>query len=216
MINWDISPIIHARGKKLMSEPVFVRIDGAIEESMVRTFREQMDYAANTGQPVIPVIINSPGGDVWTMNAMIGIIDSIRRRAHVATIVEGKACSAGAWIFAAGDTRFVGLRSVVMLHEDYAVMAGKASDLKHEVKEIVRGDEEAMLWMDERCKKRRGYFRSLFLKQANADMWLTPKDCIKHGLAHYVGSPEFAITVSVEYQFGVPEVPKAKRKKGSK
>ena len=110
MINWDISPIIHARGKKLMSEPVFVRIDGAIEESMVRTFREQMDYAANTGQPVIPVIINSPGGDVWTMNAMIGIIDSIRRRAHVATIVEGKACSAGAWIFAAGDTRFVGLR----------------------------------------------------------------------------------------------------------
>ena len=71
---------------ELRSLPIIVRVNKFDEES-AKEFQVAMAKAHSTGQKVIPVVIDSYGGQVYSLMAMISAIQSAEL--PVATIVEG-------------------------------------------------------------------------------------------------------------------------------
>ena len=81
---------------ELNRSPVIIRVN-KFDEKSAQEFSEKMSDAHNTGQPVIPIVIDSYGGQVYSLMAMISEIE--HAELPVATIVEGKAMSCGAILF---------------------------------------------------------------------------------------------------------------------
>ena len=76
----------------------------------------------------INLMINSPGGDVHEMFAIIDYMESLDVKVN--TICRGKAFSAAAVILTCGTgTRMMSKRSTVMFHQSSSFLGGKMSDI---------------------------------------------------------------------------------------
>ena len=73
---------------ELRKNPVIVRVNKFDEEASAKLNLE-IAQAHNTGQKVIPVVIDSYGGQVYSLMAMISSIK--HAELPIATIIEGKA-----------------------------------------------------------------------------------------------------------------------------
>ena len=93
----SISPLI--KEVELRKNPVIIRVN-KFDEDAAKKFDQEMAQAHNTGQKVIPVVIDSYGGQVYSLMSMIGSIKN--SELPIATIVEGKAMSCGAILFSFG------------------------------------------------------------------------------------------------------------------
>ena len=81
------SPLL--KEPKLIDDlPVVIRVR-KFDEAAAKTFSDTMANAQNTGQPIVPVIIDSYGGQVYSLMSMIS--DIKHSRIPVATITQGKA-----------------------------------------------------------------------------------------------------------------------------
>src|SRR5262245_4611726 len=97
--------------------PHTVNVKGPFNEDMAEKFAKEMGEAVATGQKVVPVVIDSYGGQVYSLMHMLDTLKACP--VPVATIVKGKAMSCGQ-IFAAAGTRgyrYVGPDSTTLLHE---------------------------------------------------------------------------------------------------
>jgi len=88
-----VDPLIKTKSVDLIEQPVSVLVQEFTPEG-VKDFKIQMEKAHNTGQPVIPVIIDSYGGSVYGCLDMISNLKKASLPVH--TIITGKAMSAGA------------------------------------------------------------------------------------------------------------------------
>ena len=86
----DIDPKV--KEIELRKQPVIIRVNKFDEES-AKKFSQEMAQAHNTGQKVIPIVIDSYGGQVYSLMSMIAAIK--HAELPVATIVEGKAIVTG-------------------------------------------------------------------------------------------------------------------------
>jgi len=85
--------------REFIDDPIVIYVNEFNEEA-VGEFEQDMDHAHETGQPVIPIVIDSFGGSCYGSIAMISSI--VNAKVPVATIVKGKAMSAGAILFGFG------------------------------------------------------------------------------------------------------------------
>lgn len=223
MIHWDISPLILCKPKKLVSAPRFIRVND-FDEGAVAKFRSEIDAAVSAGQPILPILIDSYGGDAYAMMAMVDILDGVRPSTTIVTVAEGKAMSAGAVLLMCGDRgmRFVSPNATVMVHEGWDVASGKVEEVKASTENLVRLEESCYALMDKHGRKKPGFYKKLIHDRAHADWYLSPDDCLKYGLADNIGVPDLAISVGVEYSILVPTDPskpgpkKAGRRKSRK
>ena len=96
----NFSPLL--KEPKLIDDlPIIIRLT-KFDEASAKAFSSAVMKAQNTGQPVLPIIIDSYGGQVYSLMSMIS--DIKHSRIPVATIVQGKAMSCGAILFSFGDT----------------------------------------------------------------------------------------------------------------
>ena len=79
-----ISPLL--KEVELRKPPIIVKVNKFTEESAKR-FHQDMAMAHNSGQKVIPIVIDSYGGQVYSLMSMISAIQAAEL--PVATIVEG-------------------------------------------------------------------------------------------------------------------------------
>ena len=136
-MNWT-SKISHLiKDVELRKNPVIIRVNKFNEES-AKKFSDEIGQAHNTGQKVIPVVIDSYGGQVYSLMSMIGAIK--HSEIPVATIVEGKAMSCGAVLFTFGEEgmRFMDPNATVMIHDVSSMDWGKVEELKAGAKEADR------------------------------------------------------------------------------
>jgi ATP-dependent Clp protease protease subunit len=190
----------------LLDGPYVVRVTGFDDLACVR-FRRQLHRAVDAQQEYIPVVIDTNGGNVYGLFGMMDELDVARRHAKVATIAIGCALSAGADLLAAGDKglRFVSPTATVMIHDladDPA--GGKIAELRTSLAENSRLHEMSFDRLAKNCGKPRSYFRDLVHSKNHGDIYLTPKQCVKHGIADHVGIPELTVNVTVETKFGLP------------
>lgn len=138
---------------------------------------------------VIPVIINSYGGQVDSLLGMIDIIESCPK--PVATIASGVAMSCGAVLLAAGTKgyRFAGPNAQIMIHQITTGEQGKMSDFEVGVAQSKKISKKLFDLLNKLSGKKAGFYEALIKKTNHADVYLEPKDALRHGLIDHVGIP---------------------------
>ena len=193
-----VSPLI--KDIELKHSPVMIRVNDFTEESAA-DFAAKMGVAQNTGQPVIPVIIDSYGGQVYSLMSMIAAIES--SELPVATIVEGKAMSCGAVLLSFGEQgmRFADPNATVMIHDVSSGGWGKIEELKADVAEAERLDEKIFTMMARNCGKKDDYFKKKVFNKKHADWFMDAQEAKRHGLVNHLRLPKLKIKINAEIDF---------------
>ena len=191
----EISPLI--KTIELRKAPVIIRVNKFDEES-AKNFALEMAQAHNTGQKIIPVVIDSYGGQVYSLMSMIAAIRDAEL--PVATVVEGKAMSCGAVLFSFGEDglRFMDKDATVMIHDVSSMDWGKVEELKAGAKEADRLNQKIYTMMARNCGKKDDYFLKIVDKKKHADWFLDAEECKKHNMANHLRRPTMDVKVSVE------------------
>jgi len=182
---------------KLRYNPIIITVNN-FDEDAARKFRDEVNAAHNTGQPVIPVVIASYGGAVYSLLNMIDTIESATL--PIMTIAEGKAMSCGAVLLSCGTKgyRYAAPNSTIMIHDVSSMSSRqKVEELKADVNESDRLNNKIMRLMSSNCGKRPDYFLKEIHKRGRADWFLESDECLEIGLVDHVGMPEMKISVEV-------------------
>jgi ATP-dependent Clp protease protease subunit len=184
---------------ELRVDPIIIRVN-KFEEDSAEEFAVSMSKAQSTGQPVIPVIIDSYGGQVYALMSMISSIKA--SKIPVATIVESKAMSCGALLFSFGAQgyRFIAPDATLMIHDVSLGSFGKIEEIKADAKEGERLNQKAYMMMAGNCGKEPSYFLDIIHEKGHADWFLDADETVKHGIANHVRVPEMKLTVEVKYK----------------
>jgi len=194
----NISPLI--KEFELRKNPVIIRVNKFDEES-AKKFSAEVAQAHNTGQKVIPVVIDSYGGQVYSLMSMISAIK--HSELPVATIVEGKAMSCGAILFSFGEQgrRFMDPNATVMIHDVSSMDMGKVEELKAGAAEADRLNTIVYTMMAQNCGKKDDYFMKIVDKKKHADWFLDANESKKHGIANHLRVPDLRISIGVDIDF---------------
>lgn len=165
-----------------------------------REFAENINQAHQTGQTIIPVIIDSYGGEVYSLLSMIAEIKS--SELPVATVVKGKAMSAGAVLAACGTPgyRYCDPECTYMIHEVSSYAVGKAEEIKADAAETQRLNDRLFKILSANCGQSPKYFLDLVHQNSHADWYLTAAQAKKHKLVDHVRLPKMHASVSVDWQ----------------
>lgn len=193
-----VSPLL--KEFELRKSPIIVRVNKFDEESALK-FDQELAQAHNTGQKVIPVVIDSYGGQVYSLMAMISSIKNAEL--PVATIVEGKAMSCGAILttFGAEGMRFMDPNATIMIHDVSSGDFGKIEELKSSVGEAERLNDIVYKMMARNCGKKEDYFLKIVDQKKHADWFMGSEEALKHNIVNQLRVPKFNIDVSVSIEF---------------
>lgn len=189
--------------------PVYVQFIGDFSEASAAKFRTDLANAENAAiqsqQEVIPIIIDSYGGEV---HALLSMVDAIRAcSVPVATIVEGKAMSCGAILFTCGAEghRYVGHNASVMMHDVSSVAWGKVEDMRTSFHHSEQLKEVVLEIASVNCGHEPDYFLNFLEEHNNQDVFLNAKECVEHNMANHIGIPRFNIKISMDVSMELHE-----------
>ena len=193
------SPLL--KEPKLIEDlPVIIRVN-KFDEAAAKSFSGAVMKAHNTGQPVLPIIIDSYGGQVYSLMSMIS--DITHSTIPVATIVQGKAMSCGAILFSFGadGMRYMDPDATVMIHDVSSMERGKVEEIKASAEETERLNKKIYSMMAKNCGHHQEYFLDIVHEKGHADWFLEADECKKHNLANHIRIPQLKINVNVDFDF---------------
>lgn len=167
------------------------------DDKSIQDFKEHFTRCIDTGQEIIPIYIDSPGGDV---TAVLGMIDIIKSSpVPVATIALGFCASAGTILLSAGTEgyRFASPTSQLMLHDLSAGVYGKEEDIKTYTKFIDKLQDIIYNVYDDNCSKERGTFKKIIKKARNTEWYIDVNKAKEINLINHIGIPKFKYEVNV-------------------
>ena len=197
----EISPLIRAKRTDLLDMPIIIKV-GDINAEAAEEFSHDISKAHNTGQPVIPILIDSFGGDIYALMTMVSAIQQCK--VPVATIAMGKAMSAGAVLLVCGTPkyRFSDPNTTIMIHDVALDASGKNEEVKASSKQTDRLQKHIFKLMADSCgQDDKAYFLKLIHEKSHAEWYMTPQEAKKHGMIDYVRVPTMRTIVSVDMRF---------------
>ena len=195
----NFSPLL--KDKELIDDlPIVIRVK-KFDEAAAKEFSDKMSKAQNTGQPVVPIIIDSYGGQVYSLMSMIS--DIRHSRISVATIVQGKAISCGALLFSFGKEgmRYMDPDATLMIHDVSSMTIGKVEEVKADAEETERLNQKVYKMMAKNCGHHEDYFLDIIHEKGHADWFLESDECLKHNLANHLHVPQLKIEATVKFDF---------------
>jgi len=152
--------------------------------SLVRAIMEYNLMEDDKAPEIIHLYINSPGGHVASAWHLIDVVK--QSKIPVYTYALGMAASCGCLLLMAGERghRYVTHNANVMSHVFSSGSMGKEFDL--EAATVRHGQvSQNMVNHYKKCTgKNEKYIRKHLLPPQ--DVWLTPEECVKHGIADEV------------------------------
>lgn len=126
----------------------------------------------------LTLIINSPGG---TIHSAFHLIDAMMMsEIPIVTIGKGLVASCGVLALMAGDRRLVTHNTSIMSHQFTWGSQGKEHELRAIVKEFDMTGSRILDHYRRCTKKAETYIRKNLLNPTDA--WLSPEECVKHGI----------------------------------
>ena len=194
----DICPAIKVRDIAALLEqpPLVIRVN-KFDEDADKLFSEEMSKAHSSGQQVIPVLIDSYGGQVYTLLSMLETMRTSRM--PIATICSGKAMSCGAILFGMGTRgmRFASRDATFLIHDVSAAEWGKVEEIKAGAKECERLNVMIYTNLALHCGKPPRYFLEYIHDNSHADYMVSAKKAMRMGLVDKIGTPELRTSVVV-------------------
>ena len=185
---------------ELRHNPVMIRVN-KFDEDSAKDFTDKMALAHNTGQKVIPVIIDSYGGQVYSLMAMIGVIKA--SKLPVATVIEGKAMSCGAILFTFGEEgmRFMDKDATLMIHDVSSAAWGKVEEVKASADESERLNEKVYKMMARNCGHPDDFFIKKVHDRGRADWYIDASEAKKLKIANHLRIPTLSVDVNLDMSF---------------
>ena len=163
---------------RLLRERI-IFIGDAIEDHLANLVIAQLLFLdSEDPEKDISLYINSPGGVV---NSGLAIYDTMQYvRAPVSTICIGMAASMAAVLLSAGakGKRFALPHSRIMLHQPYGGVAGQASDIEIQAREILRMREE----IDKILAHHTGQPMERVSKDTDRDFYMSAQEALEYGI----------------------------------
>lgn len=182
---------------ELRKDPIIIQVN-EFNEDAAMNFRSSMSIAHNTGQKVIPIIIDSYGGQVYSLMSMISAIKDATL--PVATIVTGKAMSCGAILasFGADGYRYMDPDATIMIHDVSSASFGKVEELKADAAESDRLNKKVFTMMAKNCGKHDTYFLEKIHEKGHVDWYLEPDEAVECNLINHKKLPTMNIKVILD------------------
>jgi len=201
MITYSVAPEIKVKSISDLLDPLEIVTVNKFDEESVVKFRASFQRASQLSQPVIPILIDSYGGQVYSLLAMMDIIKSATK--PVATIAQGKAMSCGAVLFSMGKEgmRFIGPNATVMIHDVSNHTGGKVEEIKADAAETERLNQLIFKTMANNIGKPEQFFLDTIHAKGHAEWFLSPKECKEINLANHVRLPSLKVNVNVVMEF---------------
>jgi ATP-dependent Clp endopeptidase proteolytic subunit ClpP len=194
------SPLL--KEPKLIDDlPVVIRVR-KFDEGSAKAFSDEMARAQNSGQPIIPIIIDSYGGQVYSLMSMIS--DIKHSKVKVATIAQGKAMSCGAVLFSFGEEghRYMDPDATLMIHDVSSMGWGKVEEIKADAEEVERLNQKIYRMMATNCGHDEEYFLDIVHEKGHADWFLDAEECESHNMANHLHVPDLKISAEIKFKFG--------------
>lgn len=188
-----IDTMLTKESPKTLKEYVLVQ---SFREESFKRFCEDVESVLETRQDILPIVIDSYGGQVYTLLAMIDYLSTIE--IPIVTLVAGKAMSCGADLFAVGDTRYVGQHASIMVHDVSDGFWGQNNEIQTEAKETQRISNLLFALLDKNTRQRKGYWKKQLAKNKHTNLYLTPKQAVRHKLATDIGTPRFDCEIVIQ------------------
>lgn len=190
-------------------------------EESARDFRKRVISKAvqDSSMPII-IYVDSYGGYIDSLNNMLETLEQIPN--PIVTVCTGKAMSCGAVLLSAGDYRFCGRHSRVMVHQGSGGTVGPIESMQNDVDESKRLNKQIMQMLADRT----GMTLSEFKKEMKErlvqgddearNLYLPPEASLEMGLVDFIGMPQIKPTVLYQIEASQPkeyETPEPKPKK---
>lgn len=179
---------------KFPEHDLFVVVN-KFESYTLKDFMQECQKVLQTGQDFLPIIVDSYGGEVYTLLGMVDFLKQLKTR--VVTICEAKAMSAGAVLFSCGEERYMGPTATLMIHEVSSGFWGKNVEIQNDAKEVARLNKILFNILDKNTGKKSGHWWNRMRDNRHTDLFLTATQAKKNGLATHVGIPHIETTVEV-------------------
>lgn len=152
----------------------------------------------------IIIVINSFGGDVYALLAMLDVMQSVPNQ--ILTVGNGKAMSCGAILLACGDIRFATENTTIMLHEVSGASYGNVHDVSTDTNELVRLNELVADLFVKHSKFKGGVeaYKALFTG-TKRDIYLTTKQAKKLRIIDNIGFPRVIEGIQYQIYNGTPK-----------
>jgi len=185
---------------ELSNNPIIVTVN-KFDEQSAEDFRNKFSMAQNTGQKVIPIVIDSYGGQVYSLMSMIATIRA--SPLPVATIAEGKAMSCGAALLTCGEEgmRYMDPDATVMIHDVASGQHGKNEEVKASAAETDRLNTKIFKIMAQNCGKPEDYFLKEIHERGHADWFLEADECRRIGMINHTRLPKINVKIDVSIDF---------------
>ena len=169
-------------------------------EASFEEFTKEFLIAEDSGQEIIPIQIDSPGGNIYSLMGMLDVIE--RSKKKICTFTNTKAFSCGAVLLAAGSPglRFASKNSSILVHEVSSGTFGKSSEMENDMENIKELNEKILSMLDKFSGNQKGYFRHELLENGNADLYYAPTVAARVGLIDKVKSPSFEIEITQKFK----------------
>jgi len=177
------------------------------DEKHAQKFRDHVLHIAERGEDiVIPIYIDSYGGNVDSLAKMIETMDNVPNR--FVTICQGKAMSCGAILLSHGDIRYCGEYSRVLIHNVHAGTWGDTYDLQATSDETLRMNKVFMELLADNCGRSHDEIQLLLRASTSGKEILMDADgALEFGIVDHVGTP----LITPVIQFALNTVPKKVR-----
>lgn len=189
-------------------QPYAALLSGDFMESPISEFcisLEQICFKASVkGQTVIPIYIDSFGGEIYSMLKVLDTMQALRETYGVkfATIAQGKAMSAGAFMLMFGDIgyRYATPRTTIMVHDLSTEIAGRMSEIQTGYEEARRLSESVMSSLSQYITQGESSTTLIDLVHQTkyTDVYLGAEEAKEARIIDHVGMPKFVFELSIK------------------
>lgn len=172
---------------------------------VVRSLNCRINEAIDLGQAIFPIHIESLGGDIASLKAVLSILSSARKKGlKIATVTAGEAASAGAFVFCFGDEglRFMGEHAHIMIHgiQVSSIPDGRASEQRELFNELMKEEQELLQVISSHLKgaRNKDWLKKELHKRKDIDWYVNSLDALSLGLTSHVGLPTFSLKLTPE------------------
>jgi ATP-dependent Clp protease, protease subunit len=201
----------HVRVLKWRQEPVVISLTEEVNSDMVEYVTEQINEAQQTGQSEVMVVINSPGGDVYSCLAIISVFR--QSKIPIVTVCEGLAASAAAVLFTCGKERYMAPHAVIMIHDVSNEQYGHATlgESLNDSHEMAKLNDDLYTIMAENTGNDSKFFKKKTKHKSQQDRYVRVKQALEWNLATHAGVPQW--TYELVPQSRITVQPPAKKRR---
>lgn len=156
-----------------------IYITGEFNTQMFEIVSAQLLYLDTLNNDDITLIINSPGGEVYSLLAIVDVMKSLKSKVN--TVCYGMAASCAAILFTqATGKRYIGENSYIMIHSVSSGTQGKLVNQEEALEETKRLNEQVFKLMTYNVDQN---VINKYKERKYSDSWIDAKTAVEEGIA---------------------------------